>query len=183
MKIRRLLSHLESGNDRQRRAASYRLGKLRDPTVVPHLIRAYSDTDPGVRLNVVDSLRNIGTPEALEFLTQIQADVIRTSNHRLVQLASVSRNMAWLLIVGGALAGLTAVGVSFEYSSASAYMAYAAMVGLGAGFILRYLSETTHTIIDIEAHTRRSAEALEKLVQLQAGPNGHGASAEVETPK
>jgi hypothetical protein len=169
MNVKRLLLHLRSGNDRQRRSASYKLGKLRDPTVVPHLIRAYTDTDAGVRQNVINALETIGTTKALDFLNQVQPGAIRTSSSRLIQLAMISKKAAWLLIVGGILAGLFALGVSLEYIGASAYFGVAAAVGLGCGFVFRFLSEAIYTIIDIESNTRRVAEALEKLVDVQAG--------------
>ena len=73
----RLLSELQNGDDRQRRAASYRLGKSRDPDVVPYLIKAYNDPDPTVRRNVIDGLRQmatLGTYEASCFLDSDETD-------------------------------------------------------------------------------------------------------------
>ena len=67
MNIEKLTTDLATGNDRQRRAASYKLSKLQDPSTVPHLIAAFKDTDHSVRRNVVVALRTIGTKEAIEF--------------------------------------------------------------------------------------------------------------------
>lgn len=53
-----LIQNLLVGTDIQRRAAAYKLGKLKDPAVVPILIKAYNDKDPSVRCNVLDGLRN-----------------------------------------------------------------------------------------------------------------------------
>ncbi|MBI5950574.1 MAG: HEAT repeat domain-containing protein [Chloroflexi bacterium] len=64
----KLVMELQQGNDRQRRAASYKLGKLKSPEAVTALIGAYNDTDGTVRLNVINGLRTIGTQEALDFL-------------------------------------------------------------------------------------------------------------------
>ena len=63
-----LILDLQRGNDQQRRASSYKLSKLKDPSIVPYLIIAYNDPDFGVRRNVVEGLRNIGTKEAKEYL-------------------------------------------------------------------------------------------------------------------
>lgn len=177
MNVQKLLVHLESGNDRQRRAASYRLGQLKDPTAVPHLIRAYNDVDPGVRENVIDALRIIGTREALDFLAQAQLDAIRTSNHRLVRLVKIAKDAAWLLVGGGMLAGIATFGVSFAYSGLNVYfLGLFSMVGLVSGLVLRLLAEATHVVIGIEANTRRAAEASEKLLDLQASLNEEGFS-------
>jgi len=63
-----LITEFQSGNARQRRAASYKLGKSQDPAVVSVLIDAFNDSDSIVRNNVVDGLRKIGSKEALAFL-------------------------------------------------------------------------------------------------------------------
>jgi hypothetical protein len=68
MKVEKLTTDLATGNDRQRRAASYKLSKLQDPSTVPHLIAAFKDKDHSVRRNVIAALRAIGTEEAIEFL-------------------------------------------------------------------------------------------------------------------
>jgi hypothetical protein len=66
--LQKLISELQNGSDRQRRAASYKLGKSKNPAVVSILIRSYSDSDGSVRRNVSDGLRSIGSKEALDFL-------------------------------------------------------------------------------------------------------------------
>ncbi|MCK5523163.1 MAG: HEAT repeat domain-containing protein [Thiomargarita sp.] len=63
-----LVTDLQQGNDRQRRAASYKLGKIKSSAAVTALISAYNDTDSSVRQNVINGLRAIGTQEALDFL-------------------------------------------------------------------------------------------------------------------
>lgn len=72
MDIQQLLLELETGNDRQRRAASYKLSKLKDPSTVPQLVRAYDDNDPVVHGNVAQALRAIGTQDALNCLQEHQ---------------------------------------------------------------------------------------------------------------
>jgi hypothetical protein len=67
-KLQQLINQLQSGNDQQRRAASYKLGKSKDQSAVPALISAYNDKDSSVRQNVIDGLRLIRTKEATEFL-------------------------------------------------------------------------------------------------------------------
>jgi hypothetical protein len=67
-KLDQLVTQLHIGNDRQRRASSYRLSKSKDPSVVPELISAYYDKDSSVRQNAYDGLRSIGSEEALDFL-------------------------------------------------------------------------------------------------------------------
>jgi hypothetical protein len=74
MDIKESLSKLGEGSVQERRAASYRLIKLKDPISVPHLIRAYSDNDPSVRRNIIEALQAIGTQEALNFLADISPE-------------------------------------------------------------------------------------------------------------
>ena len=66
--LQKIISELQNGSDQQRRAASYKLGKSKDPEAVPALINAYNDSDGSVRQNVINGLRSISSPEALEFL-------------------------------------------------------------------------------------------------------------------
>ncbi len=63
-----LTVQLQNGTDRERKAASYKLGRSRDPEAVPVLINAFNDPDPTVHQNILDGLRAIGTREALDFL-------------------------------------------------------------------------------------------------------------------
>lgn len=74
-KLQELISELQNGNDRQRRASSYKLSKYKDPVVVPALIRAYSDTDASVRRNASDGLCAIGTQDALDFLNSQKENI------------------------------------------------------------------------------------------------------------
>ena len=66
--LQKLISDLQNGDVRQRRIASYKLGKSQNPAVVPALIQASNDADSSVRQNVFDGLHNIGSHEALNFL-------------------------------------------------------------------------------------------------------------------
>jgi hypothetical protein len=71
-----LVTQLHNGNDRQRRAASYKLSKSKDPSVVPALISAYNDKDSSVRQNLFDGLRSIGSEEALDFLASHEENIM-----------------------------------------------------------------------------------------------------------
>lgn len=71
-KLQKLITELQQGDDRQRRAASYKLGKIKDPAAVSALISAFNDKDSTVRKNVVDGLRSIGSKEALDFLVSLE---------------------------------------------------------------------------------------------------------------
>ncbi len=66
--LQQLITQLQNGNDQQRRAASYKLSKSKDPSVGPALMNAYNDKDSSVRQNVFDGLRSIGSKEAMDFL-------------------------------------------------------------------------------------------------------------------
>jgi hypothetical protein len=68
VKFQELIEQLMSENDRERRAASYKLGKSKDPDAVPALINAYNDTDGSVRQNVIEGLKLIRSKEAMDFL-------------------------------------------------------------------------------------------------------------------
>lgn len=69
--LQQLIFDLQNGSDRQRRAASYKLGNSKSPAAVNALISAYRDPDASVKQNVVNGLANIATPEALDFLNSI----------------------------------------------------------------------------------------------------------------
>ena len=78
--LQQLTFDLQNGSDRQRRAASYKLGNSKNPAAVNALINAYRDPDASVKQNVVNGLANIGTPDALEFLNSIgRADLTPSS--------------------------------------------------------------------------------------------------------
>jgi hypothetical protein len=74
--LQQLITQLQNGNDKQRRVASFKLSKSKDPSVVPALISAYNDKDSSVRQNVFDGLRSIGSKEALDFLASHQENVM-----------------------------------------------------------------------------------------------------------
>jgi len=67
-KLQQLIEQMQSGNDRQRRAASFKLAKSKDQAVVPALINAYNDKDSSVRQNAIEGMRLIKTKEGTEFL-------------------------------------------------------------------------------------------------------------------
>ena len=74
--LERLISELQTGNPRQRRAAARKLGLSKNPTVVSALIHAYDDVDDAVRRNVTDGLGNIASKEAIEFLISKEIPVL-----------------------------------------------------------------------------------------------------------
>lgn len=70
--LEEILHGLLNGNDRQRRAAAYKLIKFKDPSTVPYLIEAYNkNTDQSLRMNVVEALKAIDTDEARVFLISL----------------------------------------------------------------------------------------------------------------
>ena len=73
-RLQQLVTQLQNGNPRQRRVASYKLGKSKDPSAVPALISSYNDTDSSVRQNVMDGLRSIASSDALDFLAARQKE-------------------------------------------------------------------------------------------------------------
>jgi len=83
--LQQLITELQQGNDRQRRAAAYKLGKFKDPAAVDALIDAFNDKDGLVRRNVADGLRAIGSREALDFLTAKQRGTETPNNADLDQ--------------------------------------------------------------------------------------------------
>jgi hypothetical protein len=66
-----LLDDLQNGSITKRRAAAYKLGKLKNPATVPALIEATNSPDPTVRQNTINALREIKSEEALEFLATV----------------------------------------------------------------------------------------------------------------
>jgi len=66
--LQKLISELQNGSDKQRRAASFKLSKSKDPAAVSALISSFKDPDGSVRQNVLDGLRSNGSKEALDFL-------------------------------------------------------------------------------------------------------------------
>ncbi len=91
---------LQNGDDRERRAASYALGKSNDPMAVRALMSAFNDTDGSVRQNALMGLRAAGTAEATEFLAAhglAQAEEAEL-NRPVVPTASTGRRFSnWLI--------------------------------------------------------------------------------------
>lgn len=94
--LQALIWDLQFGDDQQRRAASYKLGKSNNPAAVPALIYAYNDKDDSVQRNAIDGLRKISSQEALDFL----------DSHKIQRLQKVHSNqkiLKILLIVGSVM--------------------------------------------------------------------------------
>lgn len=66
-----LLDDLQNGSTMKRRAAAYKLGKLKNPAAVPALIEAANNPDLTVRQNAINALREIKSEESLEFLATV----------------------------------------------------------------------------------------------------------------
>ncbi len=100
-KSQELIEQLISGNDRQRRAASYKLGKSKNPDAVPALINAYNDTDGSVRQNVIEGLKLIRSKEAVEFLISHGIEKIIPINEQPIQttVQTVSKGIRFLNFV------------------------------------------------------------------------------------
>jgi hypothetical protein len=94
MDVEKLLRDLKSHIPRERRAASYKLGKLKDPATVPALIDSFFDEDFTVYDNVLKALEAIGTPEALDFLKSPNLIAITCPNcsHQTFDLPSVCQS-------------------------------------------------------------------------------------------
>lgn len=69
--IQNLLEDLQNGSIMKRRAAAYKLGKLKNPATVPALIEVTNNPDPSVRQNAINALREIKSEEALQFLATV----------------------------------------------------------------------------------------------------------------
>jgi hypothetical protein len=57
------------------------MGRTKDPSYVPYLIKVYDDADPSIRQNAMEGLKLIGTKEANEFLNANAADKARIKNN------------------------------------------------------------------------------------------------------
>lgn len=89
--VQKLISELQNGTDRQRRAASYKLRNFKDAAVVHALINAYTDSDISVRHNVIEGLQQIRTKDAQEFLIA-QGQSIQVTN-------SNGKNTVWSFLI------------------------------------------------------------------------------------
>jgi hypothetical protein len=101
VKLQELIEQLINGNERQRRAASYKLGKSKDPDAVPALINAYNDADSSVRQNVIEGLKLIRSKEAIDFLIShgIEKDVPITEQPIQTTVQTVSKGIRFLNFV------------------------------------------------------------------------------------
>ena len=194
-KLQELISQLHNGNDKQRRASSYKLSKSKDPAAVPALIQAYNDTDSSVRQNAVSGLRAIGTQEALDFLNSKKADLsknisiaidgglLKTTADGRIIMGSNPTVMTWLGVVfWGVLAlGLLVVMIkTFLDGSASDSNILVPLVITGLFGYLTYnayqQTQRGQTIIDSAAHkikTRKreiNFEDIESLAVNQTSP-------------
>ncbi len=97
--LQKLVSELQNGNARQRRAAAYKLSKSKDTEAAPALIKAYNDMDSTVRQDVIDGLNNIGSKEALDFLSS-QGVPLAVRDPFLIIRARATRAGAWAGLVG-----------------------------------------------------------------------------------
>lgn len=94
--LERLISELQTGNPRQRRAAARKLGLSKNPTVVSALIQAYDDVDDAVRRNVIAGLGNIASKEAIEFLRSKELPVLQKAE--VLFKADVARIVIFLVM-------------------------------------------------------------------------------------
>ena len=130
LQLKSLIWHLKYGNVQERRTASYKLGKLRIPTIVPQLISAYDDKDSSVKQNVVDGLFQIGSQEALDFLNSKnikRATVTHISARALVLLGSVMMIGSLFMPLRGKYAAHGSRVVSYGFES---NLTFAALIGL-----------------------------------------------------
>ncbi len=97
-KLHQLIEQLKNGNDRERRAASYKLGKSKDEEAVPALIIAYNDNDGSVRQNAVEGLKLIRSKEAVEFLVSHDIEKVALVTEQPIQatVQTVSRSVRFL---------------------------------------------------------------------------------------
>ena len=134
-KLKRLIDQLENGNDRQRRAASYKLGKSNDEDAVPYLINAYNDKDRSVRQNAVTGLNNIASKEALDFLVSKDIPIKDKANFSII-----------IEILIGFIAGLAAAFTRAEFFPYWSFglglhyicMPIAGIVGAFSGVLVHY---------------------------------------------
>ena len=187
MSIEKLITDLATGNDRQRRAASYKLLKLHDPSTVPDLIAAFEDKDHSVRRNVIAALRAIGNKEAIEFLESKRIKASDASEKTASAAASMRTKgclLSWFatlvtFIVGGYL---IAVFVSLPSGDPSPEMSWTDqkhwLVVVAAGFASYYFVrkfyndraaklERTQLIKEIALESR--TQKIMESVQMPAG--------------
>ena len=88
-RVQILISELQNGAARQRRAAAYKLRNYKEARVVQALINAFTDPDNSVRQNVTNALRLIGSNEAQEFLI---------SHNQSIQVSNSTRYNSFIFI-------------------------------------------------------------------------------------
>jgi len=167
-KLQELISQLHNGNDKQRRASSYKLSKSKDPAAVPALIQAYNDSDSSVRQNAVNGLRTIGTQEALDFLNSKKEDLsknisiaidggmLKTTADGKIIMGSNPTVMTWLGVVfWGVLAlGLLALMIRSFLEGSGIDLRILFPLGLFGYLAYTTFQRTQHgqTVIDPTAH-------------------------------
>jgi hypothetical protein len=113
--LQRLEENLKFGDDRERRVASYKLGRSNDPGAVPILIQAFSDPDSSVHQNVIDGLTNIRTKEALEFLIRKQNE-LPAANAKPDKITQKKKDYALKsIVIGVAFCGLGILLSAFSF--------------------------------------------------------------------
>ena len=115
MSIEKLIADLKTGNDRQRRSASYKLSKLKDPSTVPHLIASFKN-DHIVRRNIISALTEIGTEDAIEFLESDEVKPYVASKKNTSASESI-RTKGCLLSVGAVIITLFGGGLIVAFLS------------------------------------------------------------------
>jgi hypothetical protein len=121
---------LKHGNVQERRSASYQLGKSKNPAVVPQLFAAIEDRDSSVRQNAIDALFEIGSQEALDFLSSnnIKRTSVAHANPRLVVIfGSLMMMVSLFMPLRGNYLIETGKVESFGFQS---NLTYSALIGL-----------------------------------------------------
>jgi hypothetical protein len=101
----KIISDLQTVNVQQRRAASYKLAKFKNPKAVSALILAYDDTDSSVRQNSINGLNYIGSKEALDFLSSKGIVVSKLPKIKSYSESSIPLKKHLLFIIIGAVMG------------------------------------------------------------------------------
>jgi rubrerythrin len=183
MSIEKLITDLTAGNDRQRRAASYKLLKLQDPVTVPYLIAAFQDKDHSVHRNIVAALRAIGTKEAVEFLESNGIEASGDSEKTASAVANVRTKgclLSWLAVFLTLIIGFILVYALFpnedptaEFSDADKIRAFIVMA---AGFVSYYFVRKFHN--DKAAKIERT----QQIKKISSGPRAQKIMESIQAP-
>jgi hypothetical protein len=153
--LQKLISELQNGSDQQRRAASYKLGKSKNPAAVPALISAYNDSDGSVRQNVFDGLRSIGSKEALDFLASHKdniMNVLPSMDSKTIKCDSngvvTIKPMPLLVYVMGVIIGIFGIGA---FARGEILLGISGVV---AGIIIFLRARNMGTIFEFNPKTR-----------------------------